>query len=78
MGEQPELIGVPEPSGAHPGRCRVPTRFGAERPCRRPAVGTVAEWTAPLDPTQRLGSCQVCADTFGLDLASFAGGVRPC
>jgi hypothetical protein len=69
--DQPELVAVPEPSRRHPGRCRVPTRFGAVQPCRRPAEGTVAEWTAPLDRTQRLGSCQECADTFRLDLTPF-------
>ncbi|SER32888.1 hypothetical protein [Microlunatus flavus] len=73
MDAQPELVGVPEPSAAHPGRCRVPTRFGAERPCRRVARGTVPEWTAPLDRAQRLGSCQECADVFGLELEPFRG-----
>jgi len=65
---QPELVDVPEPTATHPGRCRVPTRFGLERPCPRAAEGTVAEWTAPLDVAQRLGCCRPCAAAFGLDL----------
>jgi hypothetical protein len=72
--DQPELFAVPDPTQRHPGRCRVPTRFGADRPCRRPAEGTVAEWTAPLDPTQRLGSCRECADVFRLELTPFPPG----
>ena len=71
MTDQPELITVPEPSRLDPGRCRVPTRFGAEKPCGRVAEGTVAEWTAPLDRAQRLGSCRECADVFSLELTPF-------
>ena len=33
MFEQPELIAVPAPTQVRPGRCRVPTRYGAERRC---------------------------------------------
>lgn len=73
--EEPALFGVPEPTARHPGWCRLPTRFGAERPCGHPAEGTVAEWTAPLDPAQRLGACQDCADTFGLELRPWPRGV---
>ena len=69
--DQPALVEVPEPSRLHPGRCRVPTRFGSVQPCRRTAEGTVAEWTVPLDRTQRLGSCQECADVFRLELTPF-------
>jgi hypothetical protein len=77
MTDQPELVPVPTPTHDRPGRCRVPTRFGSERPCRRLAVGLAAEWTAPLDPTQRLGSCQECADVFGLVLTPFEPGPGP-
>jgi len=69
--DQPELIAVPEPSRRDPGRCRVPTRFGAEKPCGRPAEGLAADWTAPLDASLRLGSCRPCADIFGLELTPF-------
>lgn len=71
VSEQPELIAVPAPTARRTGRCRVPTRFGAVQPCRRAAEGTVAEWTAPLDPAQRLGSCRTCADVFGLAFSPF-------
>lgn len=71
MSDQVELIAVPEPTSRQPGRCRVPTRFGSDRPCHRVAEGTAAEWTAPLDPAQRLGSCRACADNFGLDFTPF-------
>ncbi len=68
---QPELLAVPEPTAVHPGRCRVPTRFGALLPCRRPAEGVAADWTAPQDPARRLGACQSCADSYGLDFTPF-------
>jgi hypothetical protein len=71
VSEQPTLIGVPAPTAQRPGRCRVPTRFGAVKPCVRAAEGTAAEWTAPLDPAQRLGSCRACADVFGLEFTPF-------
>ena len=69
--DQPELLAVPMPTEVHPGRCRLPTRYAAERPCHNPAEGTVADWTAPLDPAQRLGSCEQCAAAYGLDLRPF-------
>ncbi len=71
MPDQPELVPVPLPTERHPGRCRVPTRFGAEKPCTNPAEGIAAEWTAPLDPAWRLGSCRHCADVFHLDFVPF-------
>ena len=69
--QQPELVAVPAPSREHPGRCRLPTRYGAEQPCRNAAEGIVADWTAPLDPAQRLGACQQCAAAYGLELRPF-------
>jgi hypothetical protein len=74
--DQPELVGVPEATRAQPGRCRVPTRFGLRPSCREPAEGTVAEWTAPLDPAQRLGSCRRCAEVFGLAFTAFEPAQR--
>ena len=71
MSDQPGLVAVPAPTARHPGRCRMPTRFGAEKPCRRTAEGTAAEWTAPLDASLRLGACQECADAFGLAFTPF-------
>jgi hypothetical protein len=69
--EQPELVGVPAPTREHPGRCRLPTRFGAEKPCPSPAEGIAAEWTAPLDPAQAIGSCCECAGIFRLRFTPF-------
>jgi len=69
--QQPELLAVPTPSGHHPGRCRVPTRYGAERPCPNPAEGVAAEWTAPLDPAQAIGACRSCADLYRLAFEQF-------
>ncbi|GAB2573141.1 hypothetical protein [Microlunatus antarcticus] len=71
MSDQIELFAVPTPTRTDPGRCRVPTRFGSVKPCGRTAEGTAAEWTAPLDPAARLGSCQECADVFGLVFTPF-------
>ena len=69
--EQPDLVAVPTPTQVHPGRCQLLTRYGAETPCRRAAEGIVAEWTAPLDPAQRIGACEQCAAAYGLDLRPF-------
>lgn len=68
---QPELVVVPLPSSEHPGRCQVPTRYGAERPCLNPAEGVAADWTAPLDPSRAVGGCEGCARAYGLDFRPF-------
>lgn len=69
--QQPQLVAVPAPNRAHPGHCRLPTRYGAVKPCPNPADGLVADWTAPLDLAQQVGACQDCADIYRLDLQAF-------
>lgn len=68
---QPELFGVPAPTRERPGRCWLPTRNGATRPCCSPASGTVRDWLAPLDPAQAIPACLECARTFGYVLDPF-------
>ena len=68
---QPELFPVPPPTRQHPGRCRLPTRYGAVWPCPNAASGTVRDWLAPLDPAQAIPACVDCAEGFGYDLDRF-------
>lgn len=64
---QGELFALPVPTrGA--ARCQLGRRYGSRRACSSPAVGTVADWTAPLDPTLATPSCEGCARLYGAEL----------
>jgi hypothetical protein len=59
---QPELVAVPAPTARHPGRCRLPTRYGAEKPCpkrdRGPRGGLDGgPWTQP-NASERVSSAR--------------------
>lgn len=48
--------------------CRLGQSLGSKLPCRRPAVGTVPDWRAPLDPTLATPACEDCAVLYRVEL----------
>lgn len=48
--------------------CLLPAVMGSRVRCSRPPVGTVPDWTAPLDPTLATPSCQECAELYRAEL----------
>lgn len=51
-----------------PRECKLPAAYGSSRSCHRPAVGTVPDWTAPLDPTLATPACEDCAHLYRVEL----------
>lgn len=64
---QGELFDLPVPVRGS-SRCQLGRRYGSRRSCPHPAVGTVADWTAPLDPTLATPSCEDCAQLYRAEL----------
>lgn len=64
---QGELFAL-EPPVPGSSRCELPLVMGSSRRCPRPAVGTVPDWTAPLDLLMATPACEDCAKLYRAEL----------
>jgi len=63
---EPALPGVLPVRGS--GRCQLHRRHNSRMRCPNPAVGTVPDWTAPLDPELATPACADCAALYRVEL----------